>query len=123
VDDYPDAVLVWTTFLDMCGFEVVGAGDGQQAVELAHAARPDLAVLDLDLPGLSGCDVARSLRLAQDTSGIPLIAVTGHSERRRIEAARQAGFDLVLTKPCEPNQLLQHIERLLAARDDRPLRH
>jgi CheY-like chemotaxis protein len=117
VDDYPDALAVWSLYLQTCGFEVMPASDGYRALELAREARPDVAIVDLDLPGLSGCQVAEHLRRQVDTSSIPLIAVTGHSERSRVDEARRAGFDVVLTKPCEPANLLSHIHRLVPASD------
>jgi CheY-like chemotaxis protein len=113
VDDYPDALAVWSLYLRTCGFEVVPANDGLRAVHLAVLSPPDVAVVDLDLPGLSGCEVALHLRHEVTTSAIPLIAVTGHSERKRVDEARRAGFDVVLTKPCAPADLLGHIHRLV----------
>ena len=115
VDDYPDALAVWSIFLRMSGYDVTVTGDGLKAVDLAHTTHPDIVILDLDLPGLTGCEVARHLRDDDDTSGIPLIAVTGHSEAAYVADARDAGFDAILTKPCEPGDLLRNIERLLPA--------
>lgn len=112
-DDYPDALAVWTEFLELCGHDVLTAADGPAAVRLAHLEHPDAAVLDLVLPGLSGLNVARELRSQQDTSSMPLIAVTGHSDPRLVEAARRAGFDLVLTKPCDPSLLIKSLHGLL----------
>lgn len=123
VDDYPDALAVWSVYLRACGFEVVPADNGRRAVSLALEAHPDVAILDLDLPGLSGCEVAECLRHDISTSSIPLIAVTGHSERNRVDEARRAGFDVVLTKPCAPADLLSHIQRLVSDSPGRSIRH
>ena len=113
VDDYADALEVWSLYLRMQGFEVVTAVDGEDAVEMAHRTLPDLIILDLELPRLSGCDAARRLRAADDTARIPMIAATGHSIGTLLNDAKLAGFDAVLTKPCDPDMLMSEIERLL----------
>ena len=77
VDDYFDALEMWAICLRQCGYEVLTAADGLRAVETAMAERPDLVVLDLDLPGISGLEVARRLRAFPPTAKIPLIAATG----------------------------------------------
>jgi two-component system cell cycle response regulator DivK len=113
VDDYPDALDVWSLYLKMCGFDVVSAGDGLTALDVARRERPDLAILDLELPGISGLELARRMRADEALTTVPLIAVTGHSQLSRIEEAERAGFDLVLTKPCDPEKLCLEIQRLL----------
>lgn len=114
VDDYPDALEVWSLYLKMTGFDVVTAEDGLAALALAGRQPPDIAILDLELPGISGYELARRLRLDAETREVPLIAVTGHSQADRIEEAHRAGFDCVLVKPCDPDRLCLEIERLLA---------
>lgn len=117
VDDYPDALEVGRLYLATCGFEVTTASDGVAALRMAQtgsaAERPNLIILDLELPRLGGMDVARRLRANPDTASTPLVAVTGHSDPARLQEARTAGFDLVLTKPCNPSILRSEIERLL----------
>lgn len=113
VDDYADALDVWTLYLKMCGFDVDAATDGLAALEMVRRQCPDAAILDLELPGLSGLDLARRLRCDERASAIPLIAMTGHSQRARIDEALAAGFNLVITKPCDPDRLSLEIRRLL----------
>jgi two-component system cell cycle response regulator DivK len=115
VDDYPDALEVWSLYLKMCGFDVVAAADGAGALAAAAHHRPDIAILDLEMPGMSGYELARRLRADPETTAMPLIAVSGHSQPARIEEARSAGFDRVLTKPCDPERLCLEIEQLLGA--------
>jgi two-component system, cell cycle response regulator DivK len=115
VDDYLDALDVWEMYLHTEGFNVLTAADGHQALATATAALPDLIVMDLDLPGLSGVEVARELRSRVATRDVPLIAATGHSDAAQLDRARQAGFDAVIVKPCDPSTLLVEIRRLLAA--------
>jgi CheY-like chemotaxis protein len=115
VDDYPDALDVWEIYLRAEGFRVLTAGTGQQALATATADIPDLVVLDLDLPDLSGFEVARELRSRAATRHIPLIAATGYSHVIQQDKALQSGFDSVVVKPCDPDALVVEIQRLLAA--------
>jgi two-component system, cell cycle response regulator DivK len=114
VDDYPDTLDVWTVSLQAAGFEVVTAIDGLTALAMAEALVPDLVVLDLELPGRSGYDVATLLRQNPATRHIPLIAATGFSHEAQLARARRAGFDVIVIKPCDPAELIAHIERLIA---------
>ena len=120
VDDYPDALETWGLFLRMKGYAVLTAPDGRTAVKVAIEEHPDLIVMDLDLPGMTGVEAARVLRQRPDTTEIPIIAATGFSHQSQLEEAQQAGFNVILIKPCEPELLIDHIARLLAAGDPRP---
>lgn len=113
VDDYPDAVEIWALYLRAFGYQVSTAGDGAEAVKQAERLLPDLIVLDLELPRISGFDVAKHLRANPATESIPLIAATGYSHQRQLDLAREAGFDLIVVKPCEPDKLINKIESLL----------
>jgi two-component system CheB/CheR fusion protein len=117
VDDYFDALEMWAICLRQCGYDVLTAADGLQAVEVASTERPDLVVLDLDLPGISGFEVAKRLRAFAPTAKIPLIAATGYSHVRQLESAAQ-DFAAVLVKPCEAAMLIKEIERALVRRED-----
>ena len=116
VDDYPDALETWGLFLRMKGYEVVTAPDGRSAVQAAIDEHPDLIVMDLDLPGMSGVEAARVLRQRPDTAEIPMIAATGFSHKGQLDEAEHAGFNIILIKPCEPEALIDHIERLIGPR-------
>lgn len=115
-DDYPDALDVWDVYLRDAGFEVMTAADGREALSRARESLPDLVVLDLEMPGYTGIEVARALRAREETRAIPLIASTGCSDALQIEEAWRSGFDSVLVKPCDPVTLVDEIRRLLAAR-------
>jgi CheY-like chemotaxis protein len=115
VDDYPDAVDVLAIYLRGVGFTVLTACDGQDALRQAEDAVPHLIVMDLEMPVMSGYEVAVELRGREATRHIPLIAATGHSHSRQIDEARQAGFDAVIVKPCDPDELVTTIHRLLQA--------
>lgn len=113
VDDYADALDIWAIYLQSMGYRVSTAADGLGALAQAERLIPDLIVLDLELPGLSGFEAAKRLRANPETRDIPLIAATGYSHARQLDLARQSGFDAVVVKPCDPNALVQEIERLL----------
>lgn len=113
VDDYPDALDIWAFYLRSLGYRVSTAVNGIDALTQARLLLPDLIVLDLELPQLSGVDVAKQLRADPETRGIPLIAATGYSHTTQLDLAREAGFDQIVLKPCDPDALVEEIERLL----------
>jgi CheY-like chemotaxis protein len=113
VDDYPDALEIWGLFLRSLGYDVDTADDGLKAVEQAHQSRPDVIVLDLELPGITGFEAAARLRQSPLTAAIPLIAATGYSHVQQLDQARASGFDAIVVKPCEPAALVAEIERLM----------
>ena len=114
VDDYLDALDIWVLYLGSLGYRVSTASDGAEALAQAERLLPDLIVLDLELPRVSGFDVARQLRTNPSTRDIPLIAATGYSHLRQLDRAREAGFDRIVVKPCDPDLLVEEIENLLA---------
>lgn len=116
VDDYPDALEIWGLYLRAMGYAVDTAADGLTAVDLAHQSHPDVIVLDLELPGITGWEAAMRLREAPDTAGIPMIAATGFSQSPQLAQARQSGFDAIMVKPCDPAALAAEIDRQLARR-------
>lgn len=118
VDDYPDAVDIWAIYLRSLGYRVSTAADGAAAIQQAERLLPDLIVLDLELPLVSGFDVARRLRANPDTQFIPLVAATGYSHIKQLDRARAAGFDRIVIKPCDPDLLVDEIERLLIAAEE-----
>jgi two-component system, cell cycle response regulator DivK len=120
VDDYPDALDVWGVYLRAEGFKVLTASDGQTAFAEAVREKPDVIIMDLELPGKSGYEVARDLKARPDTCAIPLIAATGYSHVKQLDLARASGFDAVMVKPCDPQSLVAEIRRLLRKTDAAP---
>jgi len=118
VDDYADALDMWALYLRALGYRVSTAADGAAAIVQAERLVPDLIVLDLELPIVSGFDVAKRLRANPETQFIPLIAATGYSHVKQLERAREAGFDQIVIKPCDPDMLVEEIERLLLNVDE-----
>ena len=113
VDDYPDALEIWGLYLRSVGYDVLEADDGLKAVAQAHEHKPDVIILDLELPGITGFEAAVRLRRSPDTRHIPLIAATGYSHLKQLNQARASGFDSIIVKPCEPAALVAEVERLL----------
>lgn len=99
------------------GFAVMVAGDGARGVEAAARDRPDLILMDLSLPVLSGWDAARQLKAAPPTRNIPIIALSAHALQGERDKALQAGCDDFEPKPVDLDRLLAKVHRLLSARE------
>jgi CheY-like chemotaxis protein len=112
VDDNVDAADSLSVMLQMAGHEVRVVHEGTAVVEAAREFRPDVVLLDIGLPGgPTGYDLARQLRLEPGLEAVPLVAVTGYGREEDKERAQQAGFDAHLTKPAEPQMLLDLVAR------------
>ncbi|WP_169805855.1 hybrid sensor histidine kinase/response regulator [Azohydromonas lata] len=111
VEDNPDGSAMLVSLLEALGHRVARAADGPEALRQAAALRPQLVLLDLGLPGMDGCEVARRLRADAELCGAALVALTGWgAERDRLRTA-EAGFDAHLTKPVEPDALRAVVSR------------
>jgi signal transduction histidine kinase len=109
IEDNEDGREMMATMLDTFGYSVRQAADGLQGVQMAHLTVPDVALVDIGLPGIDGYEVARRLRQEADTRHIKLIALTGYGladDQRRV---LEAGFDMHLVKPVDINELLEAI--------------
>ncbi|MFC7528742.1 response regulator transcription factor [Actinoplanes sp. GCM10030250] len=99
--------------LEQAGLEVITVGDGQAAVETARTSLPDLAVLDVSMPGLSGIDVCRALRGDPATADMLIIMLTARVQEQDVEGGFSAGADDYVTKPFSPRELVSRIQALL----------
>jgi signal transduction histidine kinase len=106
-DDNQDAAEALGMLLKMANHDVHVAGDGAAALAVAERVRPDVAVLDIGMPGLTGYEVAERIRAEDWGRGMLLIAVTGWGQKSDKEKAQTAGFDHHLTKPMDPTELEQ----------------
>ncbi|MCU0759603.1 MAG: ATP-binding protein [Steroidobacteraceae bacterium] len=111
VDDNVDAADSLAQMLRLAGFDTRVAYDGRTAVEIAELMRPDVALLDLGLPLMNGHDVARRLRAETWGRDMRLIAVTGWGQEVDRARSRDAGIDEHLTKPVDPEELIEAILR------------
>ena len=116
VDDYPDAREMYTEYLEFSGFDVIQAGNGQEALERAADSAPDIILMDLSLPVMDGWEATRRLKADAKTADIPVVALTGHALAGISEGARRAGCDAFVTKPCLPEDLVTEIRRVLDGR-------
>jgi len=107
VEDNHDGRESLRDLLEMWGHEVTLAEDGPEGVDKALAIRPDVALVDIGLPGLDGNEVARRIRSALGSDEISLIAMTGYGQPEDHRRALQAGFDRYLVKPVDPRFLAQ----------------
>ena len=96
IDDGADLRESMSILLELLGHAVLTAPDGRSGIELARRERPDLALVDLGLPDLDGCEVARALRADPATRGLRLIALSGYAMPEHQERALAAGFELAL---------------------------
>jgi two-component system, cell cycle response regulator DivK len=113
VEDQEDLRGVLRTLLAGSGYEVVEAADGQAGVAKAQSERPDLILMDIQLPVLDGYDAARQIKANPDLKATPIIAVSSFAMKGDEEKARTAGCDHYVTKPYSPMQLLGIIRGLL----------
>jgi len=114
VEDDLSTRTLYCDYLRHCGFRTADAHNGRQALEKARELHPDAVVTDLAVPGLDGFELCRALRTSRETLGIPILAVTGHSEYLdQPDRFRQAGIARVLIKPCTPDLIVQELRRLL----------
>lgn len=97
------------------GFEIVVGADGHAALALARSANPDIILMDLELPDLSGTEILRLLKAERRTRLIPVIALTCHASPTSREEALAAGFDDFETKPVDFPRLLERLANALAA--------
>ena len=114
VDDYKDALEALSLYLTAVGFQVETASDGLEGLDRALVSRPDVIVLDVQMPGLSGLELATALKENPETAGIPLIALSGRSRVTESADMREA-FASVMSKPCEPEVLVGEIHRVAGA--------
>ena len=105
-EDCRDTALTYATLLQLVGHEVRLVHDGPAAVQAAITDRPDVALLDIGLPGMDGYEVAEAIRRQPHLLAVRLIAVTGYGQPSDVDRGYQAGFDHYLVKPVEPATLL-----------------
>ena len=114
VDDFHDNREMYAAYLRFWGFIVVEAVTGMEAIEMALATPPNLIVMDLSLPRMDGWEATRRLKIDPRTKHIPIVVVSGHALEGSVRAAKMAGCDAFLRKPCLPQALLAEVRKLLS---------
>jgi two-component system phosphate regulon response regulator PhoB len=113
IEDEKGLVQSLTWYFNREGYETVAVGDGAEGLRKAQALLPDLILLDLMLPGMSGLDVCRELRAGEKTKNIPIIIITARSEETDEVIGLSMGADDYVTKPFSNKVLLQRIKAIL----------
>ena len=113
IDDENDVLLVVKMALQNEGFDVLTAGNGLDGLELAREGKPDLVLLDVMMPKMDGFEVLRQLKEDDATAYIPVIMLTGLSDRQRIQQALVSGTVYYIVKPFEVDDLIAKIRTTL----------
>jgi len=116
VDDSSDARDIYSLYFRHRGYAALTAPDGDTGIATAIRMRPDVIVMDLAMPGINGISAAHHLKHEPRTRSIPIILLTGHSGKAIQHGALEMGVDVFLTKPCLPEDLETHVERLIQQR-------
>jgi two-component system, cell cycle response regulator len=113
VEDTPHNLQLMTYLLESYGHAVIPAVSGEEGVERASTSRPDLVVMDLQLPGIDGYEALAALRSMPDLDTVPVVAVTSFAMVDDRDRALSAGFDQYLAKPIDPETFTEEISSLL----------
>jgi DNA-binding response OmpR family regulator len=100
--------------LSTLGHEITAVADGAAAVEACQASRPDLAVLDVMMPGVSGLEAIRAIRADPGLADLPVILLTARAQESDVESGFDSGADDYITKPFSPRELAARVEALLS---------
>jgi len=113
VEDFEDSRFMMRRLLELAGYSVVEASDGEQAVAMALQEQPALILMDLSLPKLDGLAATRQIRQHADVRQVPIVAVSAHDSPASRTEALAAGCDEYVTKPIDFEQLDRLLKRFL----------
>jgi len=113
IEDNEQNLYLTRFILERSGYEVITAPDGRSGIEAAASLRPDLILLDIQLPVMDGYAVARILRQDPDLTGIPIVAVTSYAMPGDREKTIEAGCNGYIEKPIDPDTFVTQIEQYL----------
>lgn len=109
VDDFDDTRLLLRTWLERRGFNVIEAQNGKQAIAAAQTSRPDLIIMDVEMPELDGLSATRQIRQMDQLGNVPVLAVSAYGAEQFRDEALAAGCNEYVSTPFEPDEL----ERLI----------
>ena len=113
VEDQDDNRAIMRDLLNTAGYKLIEAVDGEEGIKLAQSERPDLILMDIQLPILDGYEATRRIRALVELKSIPIIAVTSYALSGDDIKARAAGCDSYVAKPFSPRELLAKIREFL----------
>jgi CheY-like chemotaxis protein len=113
VEDFEDAREMYAEFFRFSGYRVETAATGREALEKIQAHRPDIIVMDISLPQMSGTEITRLLKADPETRDIPVLALSAHAGETHSREALAAGVDEYCPKPASPEEVESRIRRLL----------
>ena len=113
IEDTEDNRQIIRDLLSSAGYEMIEAVDGIEGVAVAERERPDLILMDIQLPGIDGYEATRRIRALPEIGTTPIIAVTSYALSGDEAKAREAGCDGYVAKPFSPRQLLAKIREFL----------
>jgi CheY-like chemotaxis protein len=121
VDDDPRSMKLTFDLLTVFGYQTLTASNGEQAVEMAQTHKPDLILMDIQLPVMDGLSATRLIKSDPSTGGIPILAATAYAMQGDEAKAIAAGCDGYITKPIDIRVLLKTVEKYLAGNSDRQI--
>jgi CheY-like chemotaxis protein len=119
VDDFDDTRLLLRTWLQKKGFRIVEAENGNQAISQTETQRPDLIIMDVEMPELDGLSATRKIRSLPNAQTLPIVAVSAYGADQFRNEALAAGCNEYVSTPFEPDELEKLIRALLRETDDR----
>ena len=114
VEDQEDLRAILRFMLEGAGFKVVEAANGAEGVAKAETERPDLILMDIQMPVLDGYEATRRIKALAGMAATPIVAVSSFAMKGDEEKARASGCDAYVTKPYSPKQLLSLVQKILA---------
>ena len=120
VEDFEDSRFMMRRLLEMAGYDVLEASDGEQAVKMAVESRPALILMDLSLPKLDGLAATRQIRQKKGLKKVPIVAVSAHDSPESRTEALDAGCNEYVTKPIDFDHLHALLRRFVAGNNSPP---
>lgn len=113
IEDHDDNRRIIMDALEHAGFAVQASRSAEDGLRLANADRPDLIILDIQLPGMDGYEATQQLKSSPTLGAVPIIVLTSNAFTQDEARAKRAGCDLYLAKPISPRRLLEHVSKLV----------
>ena len=118
VEDNPRNLRLVRDVLCYDGYEVIEASNAEDGVALTRQRRPDLVLMDIQLPGMDGMEAMLTLKSNEETVGVPVVAVTSFAMKNDRERAIEAGFDGYLAKPISIHELRDEVRKFVHSQED-----